>query len=152
MDSHRKLLVLATNELLKRNLISLDSEEDARGHVMATIAGENAVIMWRGIGWGELEISVWWKYDHAHHPQANLEGNAREEFKTSSPLAKRQHYPKFVGVTVSGWIERKTTKHLQGKKHDSLFAVYTRRGEKETLDALPDPIPDGFKAEGKFFM
>jgi len=95
---------------------------------------------------------VWWKYDHSRHPQAELGGSSREQFKTSLPLAKKQHYPKFVGVTVSGWLERKTGKHLQGKGQKGLFDVYTRRGEKEILKSLSDPSPSGFKAEGKFFL
>jgi hypothetical protein len=152
MDGHRKLLILSINELLSRGLISLDGEKENPGHIITAIAGENTVINWNEAGFQEIRISAWWKYDHSRHPQANLEGNARENFVTGRPLAKKLHYPKFVGATVSGWLERKTNKHLQGNGHDRLFDVYTRRGEKEILAALPDPVPNGFEAEGKFFL
>ncbi len=152
MNGYRKLLVLAINELVKRKLISLDGDDEKGGHVITDIAGENTVIAWHGIGFQELRVSVWWKYDHSRHPQANMTGPYREEFRTTRPLAKRKYYPNFVGVTVSGWVERKTGKHLQGHGHDRLFDIYTRRGEKKNLEALPDSIPNDFKTEGQFFI
>lgn len=154
MNGHRKLLTLAVNLLLERKLISLEGVENNReegGHIFAQLAGENAAISWQGIGCEELRISVWWKYDHSRHPQANSLGNAREEFKTSSPLAKQQHYPKFVGATVSGWLERETGKFLQGKDVQGLFNLYTRRGEKLVLDKMPIPSAKGFSPEGAYF-
>ena len=137
MDGHRKLLILALNELLSRKLISLDGHDEKSGYVIAELGGENTAITWFVLSDQELRISVWWKYDHSRHPQANLEGNAREKFITSSPVAKKQHYPKFVGVTVSGRLERKTGKHLQGTGHNRLFDIYTRRGEKAVLGEFP---------------
>ena len=97
-------------------------------------------------------ISVWWKYDHSKHPQANFAGSSKEEFSGSLPLAKRKHYPKFVGVTVSAWIERQKGPHIQGKGRKHLFDIYTRTGEKNALSALPDEDPIGYAAEGTFFM
>jgi hypothetical protein len=154
MNSHRKLLVLALNELLERKLVSLDDPgngADGSGHLSVLLAGSPSMITWNDISGGEQRLSVWWKYDHSRHPQANLEGNARETFSGSSPLAKSQHYPKFVGVTASCWVERRTGKWLQGRGRENLFDVYTRRNELAALEALPDPIPMGYKAEGKFF-
>lgn len=141
MNGHRKLLVLAMNELLKRKLISLDGDGEQDGHLVTNIAGENTVIIWHPIGCQELRLSVWWKYDHSRHPQANLTGSMREQFQTSSPLAKRQHYPSFVGTTVSGWFERKTGKNLQGYGCDCLFDIYTRRGEERILKDSPRTRP-----------
>ena len=152
MDKHRKLLVLGLNELLKRNLISLDGHGDEKGHIMTELYGENSVIIWNSISHEELRLSVWWKYDHSKHPQANSQGNSKETFVTTLPLAKQKHYPSFVGATVSGWIERETGKHLQGEKAQGLFSIYTRKGEKDILENIPDPVPNGFKAEGKFFF
>src|ERR1700683_1548512 len=86
MDGHRKLLILALNELLDRELVSLDGDNEGSGHLVTEIAGENAVILWQDIGFQELRLSIWWKYAHSCHPQANLTGNAREEFVTSRPL------------------------------------------------------------------
>ncbi|MGQ2979197.1 MAG: hypothetical protein ACT6Q9_05810 [Polaromonas sp.] len=150
MHNLRKLLVLAVNQLLERRLISLDGENE-QGHLLTTIAGEPSVVNWRGIGSQELQISVWWKYDHSKHPQADLQGSYRETFTGTAPLAKSQHYPKFVGAFASAWLERSTAKHLQGRGAKHIFKHYVRRGESENLDAIPTPVPNGFDAEGKFF-
>jgi len=151
MQAHRKLLVLGLNELLAQNLLSLTDEGDSQGYIMTKIAGEDAVLLWQTIGSEEVQISVWWKFDHSKHPQAQLDGAYRERFSSSSPLAKSQHYPKFVGATVSGWLERKTGKYLMGRHSQGLFGTYMRRGEREVLDAIPVPVANGFKVEGKFF-
>lgn len=155
MNPYRKLMVLGLNELLSRKLLSLEwdgkSNEDT-AHIEATIAGHNAIIAWSGIGFGEVRISVWWKYDHSKHPQANLTGNSRESFSCSSPLAKRQHYPKFVGVVCSAWLERQEGKYLQGEGSHSLIEKYTRKGELEYLKQLPNPAPLGYESEGRFHM
>lgn len=151
MNGHRKLLVLALNELLKGNHLTLDDADAGDGHLLATLAGEPSVISWSDIGSGEVRLSVWWKYDHSKHPQANLSGSEREQFHGPAPLAKPQHYPKFVGVVVNSWLERRTAKHIQGDGAEDLFDVYTRRGEQAFLDALPVPIPYGYKAEGPSF-
>jgi hypothetical protein len=152
MHAHRKLLVLGFNELLAQNLVSLNDEGDSRGHIMARIGGEDAVLLWQTIGFEEIRISVWWKFDYSKHPQAQLDGPYRESFNGASPLAKSQHYSKFVGATVSGWLERKTGKYLMGKNAEGLFETYMRRGEREVVDAIPNPVPNGFKMEGKFFL
>lgn len=156
MNNYRKLLVLGINELLAKKLISLDPKEDSvseetyRGHIISEIAGYPSVIIWEDIGFEEFRISVWWNYDHTNHPQANLSGNARENFRTPSPLAKRSKYKNFVGVTVSGWLKRRTGKYLMGKGRRALFDIYTRRQEKPLLEKLPEPKPNGFLVEGTF--
>lgn len=158
MQSVRKLLALGLNELISRDLIALTpSNENSgkyanQGHAFVEVAGQPSVVSWNEIGWEELRISVWWKYDHSKHPQANREGNERETFVTSKPLAKPELYPRFVGVTVSGWLERKTGAYLQGRGSQGIFDTYVRRGEKAYLDALPDAVPLGFAIEGKFHL
>lgn len=152
MNPYRKLLMLGVNHLLSEGLIDLNSQADVSGHTQATLAGRDAVIQWNGIGSGELRVTVWWDYDHSNHPQANLTGNSREEFRTSTPLAKRHHYPKFVGVTASGWLERKAGKYLQGEGSSGIFDTYARRGALALLDAVPDPTPAGYQASGSFHM
>ncbi len=156
MNPLRKLLIAAINELLVKNLISLDGkdhhENDAGGYVFVELFGYPTVIMWCDIGFQELRISVWWKYDHSLHPQANLTGNSKESFTCSSPLAKRQHYRKFVGVTASGWLERKAGKYLQGVNNRGIFDIYTRNDEKAELEKLPIPIPKGFQGEGEVYI
>lgn len=157
MNPYRNLFVAAINELLKNNLISLKDQgkvlpEKEKGHHFIQLFGFPSVILWQDIGFEELRISVWWKYDHSLHPQANLTGNARENFNTSSPLANRVHYKKFVGVVASVWLERKTGNYIQGKNNEAIFDVYTRSGEKAALEKLPLQKPEGFKIEGKFYI
>lgn len=155
MNPYRKLLVFGLNEILSRGLLSLDwdgSSDESTSHIEIQIAGHNSIVSWSGAGFGEVRISVWWKYDHNKHPQANLEGNARETFSTPSPLAKRQHYPKFVGVVCSAWLERDKGKYLQGKGSHHLIEKYTRKNELGNLKQIPNPIPNGFEPEGRFHM
>lgn len=144
-------MVLGLNEALRHGAVALDSTGEEEGHLFPVIADHPSVVSWNTISAGELRLSVWWKYDHSKHPQANLQGAQQERFRTSSPLAKPQHYPKFVGAVVSGWIERRTGKFVQGRGSEGLFDIYTRRGERENLDAISTPRPDGFAIEGKFF-
>ncbi len=157
MDKYRKLLVHGVNAALEAGRISLDPPStdgptDEDGHLETQIGGYPSIVAWSSISHGEVRISVWWKYDHSLHPQANLQGNFKEQFHTSSPLAKRSKYPAFVGATVSGWLERKTGPHLQGKGSESLFDTYLRKGERGALEALPIPVPAGYAAEGKFYL
>lgn len=66
-------------------------------------------------------------------------------FPHFSPSRHQDHYYRFVGITVSGWLERKTAKHLQGGRK-SFFDLYVRRNELPELIALPDPMPNGYAA------
>lgn len=155
MNPYRKLLVLGLNEILSRELLSLNWDGEtsvATSHIETTIAGHNSIVSWSDAGFGEVRISVWWKYDHNQHPQANLMGNSRESFSSPSPLAKRKHFPKFVGVVCSAWLERDKGKYLQGNDNDHLIEKYTRKGELELLTRLPNPIPQRFEPEGRFHM
>ena len=155
MNPYRKLLVAGLNEILSRGLLSLNWDDESRettSHIETLIAGHNSIVSWSDAGHGEVRISVWWKYDHSKHPQANSKGMAQESFSTPSPLAKRQHYPKFVGVVCSAWLERDNGIYIQGQGNDHIFKKYTRKNELEYLKRLPNPIPNGFKPEGRFHM
>lgn len=155
INPYKKLLIAALNELLNRKLVSLtapDDSVDEKGHVFLEIFGYPSVVMWDDIGFEELRISVWWKYDQTLHPQANLTGNAKESFSCASPLANKVHYNKFVGVTASGWLERKAGKYLQGKGNRGIFEIYTRKGEKAELEKIVAPAPNGFDIEGPLHM
>ena len=153
-DPYRNLLVASVNKLIEQNYISLNlegvNEENEVGHIICEIFGYNSVIIWRNIGFGELHISIWWKYNHNNHPQANLKGNQKENFNLSQPLANRNHYPKFVGVVASCWLERKQGKYIQGVNRESIFDVYTRKGELEHLKELPIIKPKGYEISGPF--
>ena len=58
----RNLLVLGINELLARNLISLEGGNEDISHLHTVIGGRPSVILWTGIGCDELRVSVWWDY------------------------------------------------------------------------------------------
>jgi hypothetical protein len=157
INPYRNLLIAAINVLLKNDLISLKDQgkvlpDEERGYHFVQLLGFPSVILWQDIGFEELRISVWWKYDHSMHPQVNLTANARESFDGSSPLANRVHYKNFVGVVASVWLERRTGKYIQGKNNEAIFDVYTRSGEKAALEKLPLQKPEGFKIEGKFYI
>lgn len=157
MYHFRKLLVYGLNEAVLSNKLSLidpaiDTATDEQGHIDVSIGGLPSLFLWHSISAGELRISVWWDYKHSEHPQANLEGNARERFSMSKPLAKRSKYSKFVGGLASGWLERKTGIFIQGHEKRGIYDTYLRRGMKSTLNELDTPIPNGYKAEGQFFL
>lgn len=151
MDKHRKLMILGINELLDRGVVSLTEKQEVEGHVFCTLAGRPSVINWCNLSGGELRISVWWDFDLARHPQANLQGNQRECFTGTMPLAKSLHYPKFLGAASSGWLERRTGAWIQGKGPKGLVHKYCRATERSFLEELPPPLPNGYLAEGKFF-
>ncbi|PBQ32762.1 hypothetical protein CNR22_13585 [Sphingobacteriaceae bacterium] len=159
LNPHRNLLVASINRLLDDNLISLTNVEVAPahsekndGHIVCELFGYPSVILWEDIGWEELRVSVWWNYNHSLHPQANLTGNRRENFRTSEPLAKNHTYKKFVGVVASCWLERKTGKYIMGKDRDKIFNIYTRSADRLALEKLPIQVPKGYAAEGKFIF
>lgn len=154
MTPLRNLLVIGTNYLIENKHINLDSSKDEgepSGHVFTEIAGRKSVIIWQGIGSEEIRISVWWDFDIEKHPQINSEGLSKERFQTSRPLAKQQHYPKFIGAMVSGWLERKTSKHLQGENNEGIYDTYIRRVNKSALESLPKVDGKGFKTSGRFY-
>lgn len=157
INPHRNLLVAGLNNLLESKLITLKTSgiknrNDGQRHVFTEIFGFLSIVKWRDIGFGEIEISVWWKYDHSRHPQAELAGRKRENFNNTSPLAQRKLYKNFVGVTVTGWFERENGKHLMGKGMERIVDIYTRKGEKSELVKIPQQVPSGFQAEGKFYF
>jgi hypothetical protein len=148
----RNLVIAATNELIEKGHIKLDHEPVNNGYLITELFGKTTAINWTGIGHEEIRISVWWDYDHSRHPQAELTGNSRECFQTARPLAKKSHYPKFVGVVASAWFERKESFHLQGTGNKNIFDTYINSSAKESLTKLPTVIPSGYGAEGQFYM
>lgn len=146
MDDHRNLLIRGVNELLARNAISLiDDAEPARergGHRFAQLAGHPSVIIWSDAGCSELQVSVWWKYTRTAHPNGS-----REMFLGPRPLARPIHYPRLVGVVVSGWLERKPSPYLLGFGGEQLL-TYTRPGEAAELAALQRVAAAGYAPEG----
>ena len=152
INIYRNLVILAINKLIEDDHISLNRGDIKNGHIMAKLAGEKSAIIWSDVGHDEIRVTVWWKYDHNKHPLTKYSGNSREEFCTTQPLAKKNQYQNFVGVTCSGWLERKTTKCLQGYGKDYLRDIYTRRGEKKNLELIHKMKPNGYDPEGKFSL
>jgi len=151
-DGYRNLMIAGINEILATGMISLKPEvNEKNGYLFTKLFGHLSAISWCHISHDEIRVSVWWKYTHENHPQANLTGNSKEQFNGTSPLANRKLYSKFVGVTVSGWLERKKGCYLQGCGRKNLHDIYTRSDEKSFLKFLPHVEPHGYKAEGKFF-
>lgn len=156
VDPYRNLIVAALNKLVEGNYISLlpnksDTDQE-NGHIFLDLFGEPSVVLWIDGGFDELIISVWWKYDHSKHPQANLEGNARENFHMTEPLADKKHYKNFVGTVTHCWLERRSGQYLQGKNRDYVSVNYTRKGELDHLKKLPIQKPKGYKSSGPFHM
>ncbi|WP_278354127.1 MULTISPECIES: hypothetical protein [Bacteroidota] len=153
-NPYRNLLLAGLNEILKQNkdFFQVDNDKKETGYIFVELFGYQSVVIWREISFSEISLAVWWKYDHSKHPQANLTGNARENFRDTSPLANKTEYKKFVGVVVHGWVERATGKYIQGSGGDSIIRDYVRRGEKAELEKLPTVQPNGFQAEGQFFV
>jgi len=155
MNPYRKLLVLGLNELIDQEKISLDyksTQDNSSGHVKATIAGHDSIIIWNDVGHGELRFNVWWKYVHSKHPQANLTGSNREDFNGDMPLSNPKNYKNFVGVTCGAWLERQQGCHIQGKGNTHILGKYTRKGELALLKALPNPKANGYEIEGRFYF
>jgi hypothetical protein len=137
--------------VVSKNFISIDGKNEPAGFHATTIAGEFCVIRWWSINAEELQFSVWWKFDIAAHPKAHYPHCTVEYFAENGLNTKPAHYPKFIGAIVSGWLERRTGKFIQGEGSRNLLDTYIRKGERAILEALPIPTPLGFKAEGKFF-
>ena len=158
MNLYRKILILAINEIVQRQLISLNvngnhmPDEKEFGHIFADLDGVPSVIFWENIGYDELQVSVWWNYDHSKNPKADSCGGAKEQFLALSPIAKRRHYRKFVGATVTAWLERKNGLFIQGIGRNGFIEKYMRKTDRSRLQALPTPVPQGYRAEGEFHM
>lgn len=147
MHPLHKLLVLGLNEALARGLVTLDSAQEGNGHAFATIASQGSVVLWRDIGFGELRLSVWWDYN----PAGRLPSE-REQFLPSRLVAERSRYRHFVGATASGWLERRSGLHLQGRGCIGLFDTYARRGARAVLAGVSDLVPSGHFASGRLFL
>ena len=151
----RFLLHHGISELIKRGKVNLEfdpkiKEED--GYIFLDLFGHPSVLIWRHIGFEEVEVTVWWKYDHQNHPQKDSKGNARESFNGGEPLAQKSKFKDFVGVVVLGWLERKTGKYLMGKGNKGICKHYARKGEVELLRQINFELSSDFDFEGKVFV
>jgi hypothetical protein len=157
----RKLLVAGVNEMLAQDAFALEPPDpDAQeqpGRRPATLFGEPALLLWFPIRHAEILVSVWWRCDPARHPLARR-GEAAlwsrvEPFATNIPEAPRAAWPRFARAVASGWFERKEAPYIQGEGADGLLSsCYLGHDARARLDAMPAPVPTGFKAEGRFFL
>lgn len=105
--------------------MSLDANNNEMGYLITMLANEKTVINWKSIGYGELRLTVWWKYNHSSYLKVNLKDNNQKKMYFNLPLVRHNKYSSFVGVIVSGWLERRSSKHLQGNGENGLFNIYT---------------------------
>ncbi|MHA6689445.1 hypothetical protein [Devosia sp. A449] len=144
-------MIEAINILLDRSLIAwspIHLRPPKHGHIAVELAGQPSVIVWHDVGYGELSISVWWRFDYeAYCRRASPIAN----FATTLPAASRTRYPQFVGAAASVWLERKDGLFVQGTPA-LLFDVYTRKGVEKELSELPWEEPRGFKISGDYYL
>lgn len=152
LRGHLNLVIAAINVLLDRSSISRspdDPASPAHGHIIVELAGHPTAIVWHDFGYGELSISVWWKFNidaYLRRPPARM-----SPFVATVPVASRKRYPQFVGATASVWLERRDGLFIQG--HPSrIFDIYTRKGEVDELWEIPWEDPRGFKISGNYYL
>lgn len=156
LENFRKLLVLSVNHLVtEKNFSLIASATDFQpvcGWTQASVAGYPSIIIWKEGESAQIQVSLWWNYDHAANPLSRAGKRKSETFDTTQPVAPKDQYSKFIGGTVSGWIERQSGIFLQGVDRQGLFDTYLRRDMFEILDMLSVPRALGYRAEGKFYL
>jgi hypothetical protein len=176
------LLGHALNKLISKNLINMESTEDAEsGYLECELEGKLTIINWHYVGFGEIRLSVWWNFDKTMHPQ-HLKGGYKdkvlldklseseqrkywgtkkgiystsdtvEKYQTAEPLAKKSRYKDFIGVICGTWVERKDGKYLQTEEGNRITNSYVRKADKEALCKVSDCIPNNFSLTGKLHM
>ncbi len=170
------LNILCERKLIDLN--SLD-EIDQR-HLECILFDKPSVITWRIIDGSQILLSVWWNYDKSNHPQHLEGGyknkillngltddelqdlrkrttkkqliwiEETEQYQTHMPIAEKNKYKDFVGVTCSCWVQGATREHLHLSKV-SPYKSYIRASDRQALTSIPDCVPKGFKLYGKVF-
>lgn len=135
----RELLCAGINELVVHNHINLEGTERTSGHHRCVIFGRESIIKWRGIGYDEIEIVVWWSI------KPDLKDSAG-----TRPLNKQ--LSKALDACCTGWLERKKGKWLQGHGADGLLNTYCSRSGRQTLEVMSEVKCLGFEKEGIFIL
>lgn len=136
------LICAGVNELVDRKLIDLDSQEDVEGRLDTLLFGKPARVLWRGIGCGELAITVWW----------NVKPSCGDE-TTNKPLTKQ--ISRAVDACCTAWLERERGKWIMFRRDGDRVAavdVYLSRTAQNHLSQQPEVIPHGYARGGKFIM
>jgi hypothetical protein len=134
----RDLVCAGLNEIISQGLIDLSSLNDVVGATRCRILGKDTKISWRGIGHGEIRITVWWGI------KAGCEDS-------SATMPLNRDLRDAVDVCCSAWLERKDGLWLQGEGGDYLFDTYCARSAERELMAIPVIQPNGYQKEGRFY-
>lgn len=161
-----KLMLYGVNELVKRDLIDLEltpeteaccfdvdkaSMPKEKGWADIDICGRPSLIHWRNVGYGELQISVWFDVDR-NALDASLERYGGT-IPILLPMAHPQHLLRslkpYVAGIATGWLERKTGKYIMTRKDGGISLGYIRDSSRQQIQDLPTPEPIGYRAKGK---
>jgi hypothetical protein len=135
----RDLLCAGLNEVLYRGLIKLENLEDVEGELTLELFGKNSKIIWIGIGYDEIRISLWW-------------GIKRGCKMSTETKPFNSNLRDALDVCCSAWLERRKGFWLQGTGGDHIFDTYCARSAEADLNRIPIVEPSGYKKEGKFFL
>jgi hypothetical protein len=152
LRGHLNLVIAAIYVLLDRALIAPtpnDPPSPEHGHIIVELAGYPTAIVWHDAGYGELSISVWWKFDVDSYLRSR---SARiKPFAATVPITRRTRYPQFVGATASVWLERKEGLFIQGEP-PTLFDIYTRKEDVQEISEIPRQEPCRFGISGSYYL
>ncbi|APE07038.1 hypothetical protein BM528_15660 [Alteromonas sp. RW2A1] len=137
-DILRNLLVESINSVVSAGRVDLNSQLDVEGELTADIHGYTTIIEWNGIGHGELSFHVFWAID--------------AQAKGGKTLKRFSGQTITYYASVSGWLERKDGKWVQGEGGSSLSETYLSEFARSRLSDL-SADGSGFKASGpdRFF-
>lgn len=135
----RELLCEAVNHLVKNGCIDLDSLEDSEGRVEADLFGKRSIVIWRGVGYGELFVTAWWGIKNGI-----IIGKGEEPLNSNMKDA--------LEVCCSAWLERKDGKWIQGSGKNHITSTYCSVSGRSALAKLPDVSPVGFEKVGRFYL
>ncbi|MDY6993383.1 MAG: hypothetical protein SVR94_12395 [Pseudomonadota bacterium] len=138
-EKMRDLICAGLNEIIKLEKLDLNSEEDVEGYYFCELFGKSSKIIWRGIGYGEIRITIWWGIKEKC-----------VDSEATRPLNK--HLIDALDVCCSAWLERRTGKWIQGRGGNSIFDTYCVRKAEAELRNIPVVQCIGYKNEGKFFL
>lgn len=140
-EKMRDLICIAINEIIKceRIDISNPNEEIIDGSIYTEIIGKKSKISWRGIGYGEVRITIWWGIKPAYI-----------DSPATKPLNRKMIDA--LDVCCSGWLERKEGKWLQGYGSDWIFDTYCSKSAEIDLYSIPKVETIGYNKEGKNYF
>ena len=135
------LICAGVNELVDRNLLDLDSLEDVEGRLDTVLFGKPSRVLWRGIHYGELAITIWW----------NVKPGCSEE-NTQKPLTKQ--ISSAIDACCTAWLERKKGKWIQVHQDGTMAKVdtYLSRTAQNHMSQQAEVIPHGYARSGKFII